>query len=103
MKATATFTLTFPIKVKKESRYYIASCPTLDVWAHGKTYSFAVDNLRDILQLFLTYCFDHGTLELVLEGCGFTSLKKSLYQDTAYKIDEMEVLLPFVIDRPYAN
>jgi len=103
MKATATFTVSFPIKVKKEARYYIASCPALDVWAHGKTYSFAVENLKDILQLFLTYCFDHGTLELVLKGCGFPSLKKSLFQDTACQIDEMEVPLPFVIDRPYAN
>ncbi len=103
MKATATFTVSFPIEVKQEARYYIASCPTLDVWAHGETYNCAVDSLKDTLQLFLTYCFDHGTLELVLKGCGFTSLKRPLYQDQACQIDEMEVPLPFVIDLPYAN
>jgi predicted RNase H-like HicB family nuclease len=103
MKATATFTVSFPIEVKKESRYYLASCPTLDMWAHGKTQDSAVKNLKDTLQLFLTYCFNHGTLELVLKGCGFTALKKPLCQDSACKIDEMEVPLPFIIDRPLAN
>jgi len=103
MKATKTFTVSFPIEVKKESRYYLASCPTLDMWAHGKTHDSAVKNLKDILQLFLTYCFNHGTLELVLKGCGFTSLKKPLYQDSVCQIDEMEVPFPFIIDRPIAN
>jgi len=103
MKATATFTVSFPIEVKKEARYFIAACPTLDVWAHGETYNGAVESLKDTLRLFLTYCFDHGTLELVLKGCGFTSLKKPLYRDPACQIDEMEVPLPFVIDQPYAN
>ena len=103
MKATATFTISFPIEVKKEVRYYFASCPTLDVWACGKTQVDAVKNLKDTLQLFLAHCFDRGTLEMVLKGCGFTSLKQSLFQDTACQIDEMEVPLPFVIDRPTAN
>ncbi len=103
MKATVTFTISFPIDVKKEVRYYVASCPILDVWACGKTQTDAVKNLKDTLQLFLAHCFDHGTLEMVLKGCGFTSLKKSLYQDKRCQLDEMEVPLPFVIDQPMAN
>jgi predicted RNase H-like HicB family nuclease len=103
MKATVTFTVSFPIEVKKEVQYYLASCPTLDVWACGNTQKSAVDNLKDTLQLFLTHCFDKGTLEIVLKGCGFTSLKKSLRRDAAYKIDDIDVPLPFVIDQPLAN
>lgn len=103
MKAKATFTVSFPIEVKKEARYHIASCPSLDVWAHGETQNSAVSNLKDILQLFLTHCFNHGTLELVLKSCGFTSMKKSFSRDTTYRMDEAEVPLPFVIDQPYAN
>ena len=103
MKATVTFTISFPIEVKKEVRYFVASCPTLDVWACGKTQNGAVNNLKDTLQLFLAHCFDHGTLEMVLKGCGFTSLKKSLCQDSARRLDEIDVPLPFVIDQPLAN
>lgn len=103
MKATVTFTVSFPIEVKKEVRYYLASCPTLDVWACGKTQLSAVKSLKDIMQLFLTHCFDHGTLEMVLKGCGFTSLKKSLCRDTARRLNEIDVPLPFVIDQPLAN
>lgn len=103
MKATVTFTVSFPIEVKKEVRYYLASCPTLDVWTCGKTQQSAIESLKDTLQLFLTHCFDHGTLESVLKGCGFTSLKKSLCQDAESQLNKMDVPLPFVIDQPLAN
>jgi predicted RNase H-like HicB family nuclease len=103
MKATVTFTVSFPIEVKKIAKYYLASCPTLDVWAYGKTQQNAIDNLKDTLQLFLTHCFDRGTLEMVLKGCGFTSLKKHGYKDSSLQMNELEVPLPFVIDKPLAN
>ncbi len=103
MKATVTFTVSFPIEVKKETRYHLASCPTLDVWACGKTQQNAIENLRDTLQLFLTHCFDQGTLEMVLKGCGFTSLKKRFCQDNALQLNDLDVPLPFVIDKPLAN
>lgn len=103
MKATVTFSVSFPIDVKKEVSYYVASCPTLDVSACGKTQQSAIDSLKDTLQLFLTYCFDHGTLEMVLKGCGFTSLKKSLCQESARRLNEIDVPLPFTIDQTLAN
>lgn len=103
MKATVTFTVSFPIEVKKEVQYYLASCPTLDVWAYGNTQKNAVESLKDSLQLFLTHCFDKGTLEIVLKGCGFTSLKKSRCRDAAFQLNEIDVPLPFVIDQPLAN
>lgn len=103
MKATVTFTVSFPIEVKKEVQYHIASCPVLDVWAYGKTQQRAVESLKDTLQVFLTHCFDKGTLEMVLKGCGFTSMKKSLCRDATYQISEIDVPLPFVIDKPLAN
>jgi len=103
MKATVTFTVSFPIDVKRESRYHVASCPVLDVWAYGETQQKAINNLKDTLQLFLVYCFDHGTLEMVLKGCGFTSLKKPLCQDSPAQLNELDVPLPFVIDKPLAN
>ncbi len=103
MKATVTLTLSFPIDVKKEKRYYLASCPLLDVWTYSETQQGAVHNLKETLQLFLSYCFEHGTLEIVLKGCGFTTLKRALCQNASHPMDEITVPLPFVIDQSLAN
>jgi predicted RNase H-like HicB family nuclease len=90
MKATVTFTVSFPIDVREEATYHVASCPVLDVWAHGKTRQAAMDDLKDTLQLFLSHCFEHGTLESVLKGCGPT-------------VHELDVTLPFVVNQPLSN
>jgi predicted RNase H-like HicB family nuclease len=103
MKATFTSTISFPIDVKKENRYHLASCPVLDVWAYGKTQQGAVNNLKETLQVFLAYCFEHGTLEMVLKGCGFTTLKRALCQNSTHPINEIDVPLPFVIDQSLSN
>jgi predicted RNase H-like HicB family nuclease len=103
MKATVTFTISFPIEVKKEVRYFLASCPTLDVWACGESQQRAVQKLKETLQLFLTHCFDHGTLEMVLKGCGFTSMKKSFCKETEQRLNDLDVPLPFTIDQPLSN
>jgi hypothetical protein len=88
MKATVTFTLSFPIDVKKEKRYYLASCPLLDVWAYSETQQGAVHNLKETLQL---------------KSCGFTTLKRALCQNSSHPMDEITVPLPFIIDQSLAN
>ncbi len=103
MKATVTFTISFPIDVKRENRYYLASCPILDVWACSETQKGAVDNLKETLRLFLTYCFEHGTLEMVLKGCGFTTLKTAFSQSSPHSINEINVPLPFVVHQTLSN
>jgi predicted RNase H-like HicB family nuclease len=103
MKATVTFTISFPIEVKKEVKYFLASCPTLDVCACGESQQTAVEKLKETLQLFLTHCFDQGTLEMVLKGCGFTSMKKSFCKDSAHRMSDIDVPLPFTIDQPLSN
>ena len=103
MKATFTSSISFPIDVKNENRYHLASCSVLDVWACGKTQQGAVNNLKETLQVFLAYCFEHGTLEMVLKGCGFTTLKRTLCQDSTHPIYEIDVPLPFVIDQSLSN
>ena len=103
MKATVTSTISFPINIQKENRYHLVTCPVLDVWACGETKKGAVDNLKETLQVFLAYCFEHGTLEIVLKGCGFTTLKKALCENPTHPINKIDVSLPFVIDQPLSN
>jgi predicted RNase H-like HicB family nuclease len=103
MKETFTSSISFPIDIKKENRYHLASCPVLDVWAYAETQQGAIDNLKETLQVFLAYCFEHGTLEMVLKGCGFTPIKMALCQNSTHPINEIDVPLHFVIDQPFSN
>ncbi len=59
--------------IKKE-KWYVASCPALDVFSQGETEIQAEKNLRETLCLFLTSCIERGTLDTVLKECGFRSV-----------------------------
>ena len=60
-----------PMKIIKKSRWFLASCPVLDVHSQGKTEEAAKKALAEALALFLSSCFELGTLEQVLKECGF--------------------------------
>lgn len=63
--------LRVPIEIHKKDNWYVASCPVLDVVSQGKNESSAKRNLGEALELFLTTCFEMGTLDDVLKTCGF--------------------------------
>ncbi len=62
-----------PVKFTKKRKWYVASCPVLDVASQGETEKKARDNLVEALTLFLTTCIEIGTLNGVLKQCGFKS------------------------------
>jgi len=55
-----------PAKVRKKGKWYVSSCPLLDVHSQGHTKEEARQNLIDALVFFLESCFERGTLEEVL-------------------------------------
>ena len=55
-----------PATIKKKGKWYISSCPLLDVHSQGHTREEAEINLVDALASFLINCYEHGTLEEVL-------------------------------------
>jgi predicted RNase H-like HicB family nuclease len=63
--------LPFVMKFDDETQAYVASCPVLDVVSMGMTKEEAKHNLLEAASLFLTTCFEMGTLEQVLCQCGF--------------------------------
>ena len=44
-----------PIEMLKRERWYVASCPALDVASQGETIKKAKDNLSEAVSLFLQY------------------------------------------------
>lgn len=103
VKAQIVFTVSLPFTVKKDGKYYVSSCPVLDVWSQGKTEKKAEENLKEAVQLFLMNCFERGTLEKVLKECGFVPAKKSPLEKQQFKSKQkINVPLPFIIDSQLA-
>lgn len=103
MKTSATFTLSIPIETKKEDKHFTSWCPVLEICSHGKTKELAEEYLRKIIQEFLTYCYERGALDKVLKDCGFTPSKNPLSKNQKSPLNEIDVPLPFTIDRQLAR
>jgi predicted RNase H-like HicB family nuclease len=71
MWALLKFELKVPVEVHKGATAFIARCPIFDVSSQGKTPGEAKKNLADALFLFVTTCFEMGTLDEVMKECGF--------------------------------
>lgn len=64
-------TLGLPLRIEKKEKWYVASCPALDVFSQGTSREDAKENQGEALQLFLGSCIERGTLDEVLKDCGF--------------------------------
>ena len=65
------FTIEVPIKLQRRKAWFLASCNILDIHTQGETEQMAKDNLGEAIALFITSCFERGTLDAVLKQCGF--------------------------------
>jgi predicted RNase H-like HicB family nuclease len=87
----------FPISVRKKGKWYIATCPALDVCTQGETGQKAKANLNDAVSLFITSCLERQTLDAVLKKCGFVL---SAAKAQSYKNNYLEVPIPFTQKSP---
>ena len=55
-----------PARIRKKGKWFISSCPLLDVHSQGHTRDEAQRNLVDALASFLISCYERGTLSGVL-------------------------------------
>ncbi len=99
----AKFTINLPMVLKKKKTMWISSCPGLDVVSQGTTEEEARKNLAEALRLFITTCFQRGTLEEVMKDCGFSVIetgikttRKKIYNDKN-GTDTITVPIPFYI------
>ena len=74
MEVTIQFNAKLPIKITERKKWFVASCPILDVHSQGETETKAKKALREALSLFFLSCFERGTLDAVLKQCGFKAM-----------------------------
>lgn len=65
------FSVQVAIQVKQEGKWFIASCPALDVHSQGQSEKEALHNIGEAIQLFIESCYERGVLEQVLKQSGF--------------------------------
>jgi len=102
MKISVEFSATLPVKITKRKKWYLASCPILDVHSQGETEKKASDNLRNALSLFFISCFERGTLDTVLKDCGFEPahpLPAYKKLNLIIKKDYIDVPIPFLVSQ----
>ena len=58
--------------LKKDSGWYVAHCPPLDITTQGRTEAEAKRNLAEASELFVVSCFERGTFEQALRELGWT-------------------------------
>jgi predicted RNase H-like HicB family nuclease len=90
MRTTATFSINLPYGLKKEGKHVVARCQLLGVSAFGKSKEEAVALLIEAVELFITTCFEMGTLEQVLKESGFVKTA----QEPARSRQRISVPLP---------
>lgn len=76
-----------PFEVKQEGSCYYSRCSILDVHSQGPTHQEALSNLVEALQLFAESCFLRGTLERVLQDCGFAPDHGGVEEDSSDYVD----------------
>jgi predicted RNase H-like HicB family nuclease len=87
---TIELRLQLPVRIERKDKWYISSCPILDVFSQGKTEEKAKNNLAEALNAFLISCLERGTLEAVLKQRGFKPAgathipKRKLAKDEEY-------------------
>ncbi|OQX19621.1 MAG: hypothetical protein BWK80_36630 [Desulfobacteraceae bacterium IS3] len=77
MTANIILNIQLSFDIVKKEKWYVASCPALDVFSQGETEKQAEKNLKESLCLFLTSCIERGTLNDVLKECGFKPVSVS--------------------------
>ena len=60
------------VRFKPSGKYWVASCPDLDIATQGESFEQAQENIKELLFLFVQSCLSRGTLEQVLAEAGYT-------------------------------
>ena len=87
-----------PYVIKKRRKWYLASCPILDVHSQGETEKKARKNLKEATSLFLIDCFERGTLEEVMKECGF-KINKTQQKVNIPRVNYLDINLPMLVDQ----
>lgn len=101
MQFQMTFKMNVPIKITKRKKWFLASCPVLDIHSQGETEDKAKKNLGEALFVFFTTSLEMGTFEEVLKECGIKPVR-TFPKKTARKPpkqESLDIVLPFIASR----
>lgn len=94
--------LELPYEIAQAGKWYVASCPVLDVHSQGETPEKAKDNLVEALTAFLTSCIERGTLDAVFKQCGFKTHRPQGFAGPAQprqpRPDYLDIPIPFLVN-----
>ena len=93
MEIQITLTAKVPIRITKKRKWFLASCPALDVATQGETEELARKNIAEALEMFLRSCIERGTLDVVLKQCGFKPVVLDGYPATPPDFDYVDIPL----------
>ena len=91
----AEFTIKLPVEVKRKAKVYVSRCSVLDLYSQGETENEARKNIIEAIRLFIVSCYEKGTLDAVLKGCGFKPIRKAIHTPRDHKF--VTVPIPFNI------
>jgi len=101
-RPSVEFKVKLPFKVTKRAKWFVSSCPVLDVHSQGESERAAKDHLIEAVSLFLISCFERGVLEEVLKKCGFVPAhgphRLPVQTKSGEKENYIQVPIPFTID-----
>ena len=77
-----------PVEVsfKPSGKYWLASCPSLDVHTQGDSFECAEKNLKEALVLFFESCLSRGTLKEVLQQAGYSQVQIRTVEEAAEQL-----------------
>jgi predicted RNase H-like HicB family nuclease len=81
----------FRIEIFREGDSIVSVCPELNVSSFGDTIQDAKESLSEAIALFLEECERMGTLEDILEECGFSHTDKGWITRKPIEIDELKI------------
>ncbi|MCF8128094.1 MAG: hypothetical protein K9N10_06240 [Deltaproteobacteria bacterium] len=105
MQIDIQFNANLPVTITKREKWYLATCPILDIHSQGESKEKAKHNLGEALSLFFISCFERGVLDDVLKGCGFKAVQAVAQsrRPLVSQEDYISVPIPFLVDQNSNN
>ena len=72
----------------REGKMFIAYTPSLDLSTCGKTFEEAKRNFKEAVDIFFEECIKDGTIQDVLESCGWVKSPQNGWRPPVFVGDE---------------
>ncbi len=88
-----TINIEYTVQIRKEGSDYIAHTMPLDVMSSGKSREEAKKALKEAVHLFIKTAKDMGTLEEILDECGYMFVENDCKSPAWVAIERQEMAL----------